>query len=68
MNQHLLVLSEVLICIITKIIVVINATKSIEAISGRVVRVSATDTADSGSIPGRVKPKTIKISIHSFRD
>ena len=26
----------------------------------------ATETADSGSIPGRVKPKTIKIDIHSF--
>ena len=67
MNQHLLVLSDVLISIIIIIIIVINATKSIEAISGRVDRVSATDTVDSGSIPGRVKPKTIKISNHSFR-
>ena len=29
-------------------------------------RASATETVDSGSIPGRVKPKTIKIGIHSF--
>ena len=35
-------------------------------ISGRVDRASATETVDSGSIPGRVKPKTIKIGIHSF--
>ena len=34
--------------------------------SGRVDRVSGTETVDSGSIPGRVKPKTIKIGIHSF--
>ena len=32
----------------------------------RVDRASATETVDSGSIPGRVKPKTIKIGIHSF--
>ena len=35
-------------------------------IGGRVDRASATDAVDSGSIPGRVKPKTIKIGIHSF--
>ena len=35
-------------------------------ISGRVDRASATEAVDSGSIPGRVKPKTIRISIHSF--
>ena len=35
-------------------------------ISGRVDRASATEAGDSGSIPGRVKPKTIKIGIHSF--
>ena len=29
-------------------------------------RASATETVDSGSIPGRVKQKTIKIGIHSF--
>ena len=29
-------------------------------------RASATDAVDSGSIPGRVKPKTRKIGIHSF--
>ena len=29
-------------------------------------RASATEAADSGSISGRVKPKTIKIGIHSF--
>ena len=27
---------------------------------------SANESADLGSIPGRVKPKTIKIGIHSF--
>ena len=37
-----------------------------EPISGRVDRASATKAVDSGSIPGRVKPKTIKIGIHSF--
>ena len=30
-------------------------------ISGRVDRASATDSVDSGSIPGRVKPKTLKL-------
>ena len=34
-----------------------------QAISGRA---SATEAVDSDSIPGRVKPKTIKIGIHSF--
>ena len=29
--------------------------------SGQVHRASATETIDSGSIPGRVKPKTIKL-------
>ena len=38
----------------------------VEPISGRVDRASATEAVDSGSIPGRVKPKTIKIGIHSF--
>ena len=35
-------------------------------ISGRVDRASATEAVDSGAIPGRVKPKTTRISIHSF--
>ena len=35
-------------------------------LSGRVDRASATETIDSGSITGRVKPKTIKTGIHSF--
>ena len=35
-------------------------------ISGRVDRASATEAVDSGSIPDWVKPKTIKIGIHSF--
>ena len=35
-------------------------------ISGRVDRASATEAVNTGSIPGRVKPKTIKIGIHSF--
>ena len=38
----------------------------VQPISGRVDRASATETVDSGSIPGRVIPKTIKIGIHSF--
>ena len=37
-----------------------------KSISGRVDRASATEAVDTGSIPGRVKPKTIKIGIHSF--
>ena len=36
-----------------------------DPIRGRVDRTSATETVDSVSIPGRVKPKTIKISIRS---
>ena len=40
--------------------------QGIDPISGRVDRASATEVVDSGSIPGRVKPKTIKIGIHSF--
>ena len=44
----------------------LNESKSNEPVGGRVDRASATDTVDSGSIPGRVKPKTIKIGIHSF--
>ena len=35
-------------------------------ISDRVDLASATETVDSGSIPGRVNPKTIKIGIYSF--
>ena len=35
-------------------------------ISGQVNTASATETVDLGSIPGRVKPKTIKINIHVF--
>ena len=35
-------------------------------ISGQVERASATETVDSGSIPRRAKPKTIKIGIYSF--
>ena len=34
--------------------------------SGRVDKASATEVVDTGSIPGRVKPKTIKIGIYSF--
>ena len=43
--------------------IVIQSTKPIR---GRVDRASATETADSGSNPGLVKPKTMKIGIHSF--
>ena len=41
-------------------------TQSNKPISGRVDRACATEVADLGSIPGRVKPKTRKIGIHSF--
>ena len=39
---------------------------SFKPISGRMDRASATETDNLGSIPGRVKPKTIKLGIHSF--
>ena len=35
-------------------------------VSGRVDRASTTEAVDLGSIPCRVKPKTIKIGVHSF--
>ena len=35
-------------------------------LSGRVDKTSAIETVDSGSIPDRFKPKTIKIGIHSL--
>ena len=38
----------------------------LKPISGRVDRATATEAIDSDSIPGRVKPKTIKIGIHSY--
>ena len=37
-----------------------------EPISGRMCRASAAETVDKDSIFGQVKPKTIKIGIHSF--
>ena len=37
-----------------------------EPISGQVDGSPATEAVDSGLIPDRVKPKTIKIGIHSF--
>ena len=37
-----------------------------QPISGRVVKASATEAVESGLIPSRVKPKTIKIGIHNF--
>ena len=39
---------------------------SSKPISGRVDRASATETVDSGSMPGRANSKTIEIGIHSF--
>ena len=36
------------------------------SISGRVDRASAPETVDLDSIPGRVKPTTIKLGIHNF--
>ena len=44
----------------------LGASTKDEPISGRVDRASATEEVDWGSIPGRVKPKTIKFGIHSF--
>ena len=35
-------------------------------ISGRVDKASTAETVDSGSIPGQVKPKTLKNGIQSF--
>ena len=43
-----------------------NAEISTVTVSGRVDKASATETVTSGSIPDRVKPKTMKIGIHSF--
>ena len=40
--------------------------KNKQPISGRVDRASATQTEDTGSICDRVKPKSMKIGIHSF--
>ena len=34
--------------------------------SGRVDKAYATETGDTGSIPGRINQKTKKIGIHSF--
>ena len=34
-------------------------------ISGRVDRASATETVDTGSIPGRIKQKTVKFGVFS---
>ena len=44
---------------------VIASALSSQPISGRVDRASASETVDLGSIPGQIKPKTIKIGIHS---
>ena len=38
----------------------------IKPISGRADGASATEVGESGSIPGRVKPRLKKIGIHSF--
>ena len=46
--------------------IAVNLQGDVKPISGRVDRASATEAVDTGSIPGRVKPKTIKIGIHSF--
>ena len=43
-----------------------SSDSNITPISGRVDRASATEAVDTGLIPGRVKPKTIKIGVHSF--
>ena len=44
---------------------VIASALSSQPISGRVDRASATEAVDLGSIPDQIKPKTIKIGIHS---
>ena len=41
-------------------------TFQLKPITGRVDGESATETVDSDSIPGRIKPKTIEIGIRSF--
>ena len=43
-----------------------NTLRVVIPISGRVDRVFGTKMVDSGSIPGGVKPKTLKIGIPSF--
>ena len=37
-----------------------------QSISGQVDRASVTEAVDPSSIPGRIKPNTTKISIHSL--
>ena len=51
-------------CVVMYILVCLR--ERIQPISGRVNRASATETVDSRSIPGQLKPKTIKIDINSF--
>ena len=46
--------------------VVKSHTEPFQPIGGQVDKATVTETVDSGSIPGRVKPKIIKIGIHSF--
>ena len=48
-------------------LILCKASKTAPPISGRVDRASATKAVDSGLIPGRVTPKTIKLDIHCFR-
>ena len=55
---HVIITNEVLVTILY--------VGNNKPISGRVNRASATEAVDLGSIPGRVKPKTLKIGIHSF--
>ena len=40
--------------------------RTLKTISGQVDREFATETVDLGSIPSRVKPKTIKTGTYSF--
>ena len=44
----------------------LNRFFTFKPISGQVDKASPTEAVDSGLIPSRVKPKTIKIGVHSF--
>ena len=55
-----------LFCLLFNTIFAVKEIKMLALENGRVDRASATETVDSGSIPGRVKPKTIKVGIHKL--
>ena len=59
--QHLLFAYPYLFCLSLDAI-----RDNIKPLSGRVDRATVTKTVDSSSVPGRVKPKIIKIGVHSL--